>query len=165
MKAGGSEAPTEAENMMFDTRAATQTHIRITKVHRVFQHRLPEDRPRFIVHCRGYIPGTPVDLALARQTSKMIDSMQSMTLNHMPPGQLASPQGRLFVVAGSLSMGQGLLQRCKILRTGVTIKSIVCRKFNRLPRDTQDSRFRTLCSHIRKLRLGISYLTQRINCG
>jgi aminoglycoside phosphotransferase (APT) family kinase protein len=96
LKGGESVHPSEAENMKF---AATYTQIRVPKVHRVFSSRLNGDDHDTWFIVMDYVPGFTVEdnwkvLSettrddVTSQVAGMIEQMQSISLNHMPPGPI-----------------------------------------------------------------------------
>jgi hypothetical protein len=145
LKGGGYTAPSEARNMIF---AAKQKHLRVPRVHRVFQCRLPEEPDEdtcFIL--MDYIPGMSLDrcwsslddttrLEVISQISSMIESMQSIPLNHMPPGPIGGSAGAPFRGCWFSDYSAGPFETSQELEDWLNHKRDVCLRFKRIPRST-----------------------------
>ncbi|KAH8902074.1 hypothetical protein BR93DRAFT_954145 [Coniochaeta sp. PMI_546] len=151
LKGGGNVAPTEAQNVKF---AARQTHIRIPEVHRVFQCSLPEEPMQdSCLIVMDYIPGRSLDQCwsflddatrhdVALQTSTMIDSLQSMSLNHMPPGPIGGTPDAPFRGCWFSDYGAGPFATLQDLEDWCNHKIDVCLRFNQAAPNTPRFAFR-----------------------
>jgi len=152
LKGGGSVLPCEAENMKF---AAAYTQIHVPKVHRVFPFRLNGKKHDTWFIVMDYVPGFTLEdkwEALSERTrnevtsqvADMIEQMQSITLNHMPPGPIGG--GAPFRGPWFSEYGAGPFDTLQELEDWLNHKLDVCLHLKQAHRGLS---LRILCSHIK----------------
>jgi aminoglycoside phosphotransferase (APT) family kinase protein len=148
LKGGEDVLSCEAENMKF---AATHTQIQIPKVHRVFPFRLYDYDTWFIVmdYISGYTVGDNWKALnkrtrnkVASQVASMIEQMQSITLNHMPPGPIGG--GAPFRGAWFSDYGAGPFDTLQELEDWLNHKLDICLRFKQAPEDTPRFEFKDI---------------------
>lgn len=146
--------PGEAETMTF---AAVHTQIRVPRVYRTFKQHIQDGivsyDGRFIV--MDYIPGQRIDECwdslndsakknVTTQVAAMIEQMQSMTLNHLPPGPIGGTSGAPLEGCWFSTYGAGPFETLQDLEDWCNHKLDVCLRFKQAPVDTPRFTFRDI---------------------
>ncbi|KEY74680.1 hypothetical protein S7711_05433 [Stachybotrys chartarum IBT 7711] len=155
IKGGERVSKSESQNMTF---ARETLGLAVPKVHRVFTADIPDGFGRtmkayFII--MDYIPGTTVEDAFAcldrpskesmvAQVADVIEKMQALTINHLPPGPIGRDLDEKFQGPWFTEDGAGPFPTLQALEDWLNHKIDVCDMVYQLPPGTPKFQFQDM---------------------